>query len=127
MSLTQGSIPTGTFQSYTLLDGVTATTTSSDVPCGGAKRITFEFTRADHSAGSSAFVVEGSVDGGATFHTLALLDHAASQGRAVSVTLSANGSELHSVDLEDTVIHSIRTKVTETTDGTHTAKCVIEF
>src|SRR5688572_3472226 len=46
----------------TAIDAVTATTISSKFWVGGAKRIGFLFRRANHSAGSTAFSVKGSLD-----------------------------------------------------------------
>lgn len=123
----QGQSMSGAFQSYTLLNAVTATTTSSDVPCGNAKRATFEFTRADHSAGSSAFVVQGTVDGGTTWHTIDIFPSTGTKTRATGATLSSNTTVLYGADLEFVGVQAIRVTVTETTDGTHTAKMFLEF
>lgn len=121
----------GIVREVTALDGVTATTTSDPISVVGAKKLTLLMTRANHSSGSSAFSVTGSVDG-TTFVTLNKLitnvtnTNAQTKIRAASVTLSANGSELAGIDIEDMGLHSIKVTVTETTDGTHSAKVLIE-
>lgn len=126
MSKIAGTYQEGVFQAVTLLNAVTATTTSSSVPVAGAKAIVMQYTRANHSSGSSAFTVEGTIDG-TTWLNLEQLAHDGSKTRAITVTLSANGSALHSIDLENTSVLEVRCKVTETTDGTHTAKALITF
>ena len=95
------------------------------------------FTRADHSSGSSQFEVLGSVDG-TTFAAVMLVKTIAADAgtgtagedigytRALSTTLSANGSEVWAVDLKYHNYKQLKVKVTETTDGTHTAKVLIE-
>lgn len=117
----------GTILEVTLLNAVTATTNGPAIGVRGADRITVEFTRADHSAGSSAFKVQGSIDSGTTWHDLDIIAHDGSRTRAQSDTLSANGSAVHDVDVSTGVFTHIRGVVTETTDGTHTAKAIIKF
>jgi len=121
----------------TPLNAVTATTTSSAVNTENANKITCLFTRANHSSGSSAFSVLGSVDG-TTFEAIMLVKIIASDAgagtagedigytRALSATLGADGSENWGVDIKHTCFKEIKVKVTETTDGTHTAKVLIE-
>ncbi len=116
---------------YKALDAVTATTTSSVIPTEGAKKITLLLTRADHSSGSSAFSVDGSVDG-VTFVTLNSMiedltnTNAQDYTRTASVTLSANGSKIAAVDLAVNSLKAIKVTVTETTDGTHSALVAVE-
>ena len=122
----------------TVLNGVTATTTSSAIPITNVKKLTMLFTRADHSAGSSKFEVLGSVDG-TTYQAVMMIQNIAADAgagtsgedigytRALSTTLSANGSETWALDLKYFNYKDIKIKVTETTDGTHTAKLIMEY
>lgn len=112
------------------LDAVTATTISSNINIEGATRITLMFTRANHSSGSSAFDVDVSVDG-VTFVDFNKLisnvtnTNAQNLTRVGSVTLSSNTTEVYTMDLGQDVYKYMRVTVTETTDGTHTAKALI--
>lgn len=139
MAKTNGSIARGSWNIYTPINAVTATTTSSSIPVAGAKRITCEFTRADHSSGSTAFTVEFSFDDSTwTQHNMLVQNLARDAGvgtagqdigttAASSVTLSSDTTELWSVDLEHFVAPYMRVVATETTDGTHTAKVMVEY
>lgn len=108
----------------TALDAVTATTTSAAISVKEATKISLQVTRANHSAGSSAFSVEGTVDG-TNYAPLALLDTAATQTRAASVTLGGNTTEVLSIDVQNLPLLAVKVTVTETTDGTHTAQLLI--
>jgi hypothetical protein len=122
----------------TVLNEVTATTTSSAIPITNVKKLTMLFTRADHSSGSSKFEVLGSVDG-TTYQAVMMIQNIAADAgagtsgedigytRALSTTLSANGSETWALDLKYFNYKDIKIKVTETTDGTHTAKLIMEY
>ncbi|MBX3498107.1 MAG: hypothetical protein KF889_01585 [Alphaproteobacteria bacterium] len=108
-----------------LLNAVTATTTSEAVNVEGLRRIGFQFKRANHSAGSSAFTVEGTING-ADWTALNLIvsnatnTNAQTRTRVATVTLSSDTTAL--AFLEDLVVlKAVRVKVTETTDGTHSA------
>ena len=115
----------------TALNEVTATAESNAIAVAGAKKITLAMTRANHSSGSSAFSVTGTVDG-TTYVTLNKLitnvvnANTETKVRAASVSLGANGSELAEIDMEGLALLAIKVKVTETTDGTHTAKVLIQ-
>lgn len=132
MSKLNGAVEKGTWSSYTPLNAVTATTTSSAVPIAGAKRITWAFTRADHSSGSTSFAVTVSLDG-TTFVTYnKLIDNVTNTNgqtltRVASSALSTNTTKVYSMDLEHDVYVEMKVVATETTDGTHTAKCLIEY
>ena len=107
-----------------LLNDVTATTTGTAVNVENAKKFTVVFTRTNHSSGSSAFSLLGSVDG-VTFVTLMMirnLANAISEGptRVTTETLSSNTSVMVFLD-EFVALKAIRCDVTETTDGTHRA------
>lgn len=114
-----------------LLDAVTATTTSERVNIENAEKVSLVFTRANHSAGSSAFAVEVSIDGDnwVTFSKLisnATNTNAQNKTRVASVTLSSNTSSTVAMDLENDIYRWMRVTVTETTDGTHTAKALVQ-
>jgi len=111
------------------LDAVTETTTSAEINVKYAKKIVLMLTRADHSSGSSAFTVSGSIDGGTTYVNLNILrDNATGVLTLVAnKVLSADGTALVSIDLKGTgmALDYIKVTVTETTDGTHSAKVYI--
>jgi len=113
------------FIEVTLLDAVTATTTSAAVSVEGRRRIGFQFKRANHSAGSTAFTVEGTING-TDWTALNLIvsnatnTNAQTRTRVATVTLSSNTTAL--AFLEDLVVlKAVRVVATETTDGTHSA------
>ena len=113
------------------LNAVTATTTSDPINIEDAQRITWVFTRANHSSGSSSFAVEVSLDGSTyvTFNKLisnATNTNAQTLTRVAAVALASNTSTEASMDLENSNYKWMRVTATETTDGTHTAKCLIE-
>ena len=115
-----------------LLDAVTATTTSDVFSLEGACRATFQLTRANHSAGSSAFALEVSIDGTnwVTYNKLisnVTNTNAQTLTRVASVTLSSNTSSVISMDLQHDYYKYARMTVTETTDGTHSATAYIEY
>lgn len=115
-----------------LLDAVTATTTSEVFSLEGAKRVTLQLTRANHSAGSSAFAVSVSIDGinFVTFNKLisnATNTHAQTLTRVASVSLASNTSLVVSMDLQHDYYKYAQVTVTETTDGTHSATAYIEY
>lgn len=126
MAKVNGAVAGGVFHTYTPLNAVTATTTSDPINIGGAKRVSFIFTRANHSAGSSAFSVEVSFDGTTWVAYNKLIANVANSNaqqltRQAAPTLSSNTSEIFTMDPDD-AFPLVRVKVTETTDGTHTAK-----
>lgn len=133
----------------TALNAVTATTTSSKFWVGGAKRIALHYRRANHSSGSTAFSVKGSVEpfefgigavdefgnktggGGVTMTDLNVTfnnledTNAQSEVRSTDVTLAANGDAI--VWLEPHIlVNWLEITATETTDGTHSAWIVVE-
>jgi len=113
-----------------LLDAVTVTTTSDVVNIENAEKITLVLTRADHGSGVSAFAVEVSLDG-VTYVTFNKLisnvtnTNAETKTRVASVSLASNTSSAVDLDLENSIYRFMRVTVTETTDGTHTAKALI--
>lgn len=113
------------------LNAVTATSTSEAINIEGATKITWFFTRANHSSGSSAFSVTVSVDGSTyvTFNKLisnVTNTNAQTLTRVASVSLSSDTTSEVAMDLEHSSYRWMKVTVTETTDGTHTAKCFIE-
>lgn len=127
-----GSITPGTYEVKTPINAVTATTTSEEIVIVGAKKVTFMFTRANHSSGSSTFSVDVSLDGTTYVDYNKLVTNVANANteekvRAASVALAADGSAMASMDLDHDSIYSIKITVTETTDGTHTAQVLIEY
>jgi hypothetical protein len=114
-----------------LLDAVTATTTSERVNIENAEKISLFLTRANHSAGSSAFAVEVSIDGDnwVTFSKLisnVTNTNVQNKTRVASVSLASNTTSTVDMDLENSIYRWMRLTVTETTDGTHTAKALIQ-
>lgn len=121
-----------THQIHNLLPAVTADATSNEVVVTGAKRISFWFKRSNHSSGSSAFTVEGTIDGTNWVTLNFIIEHntntnAQDYVRAASVTLSSDTDALAFLDLAHMGLYQIRVKVDETTDGTHDARALIEF
>lgn len=116
----------------TALDAVTATTVSDVINIRYAKKVTFLFRRADHSAGSSIFSIQASIDE-TTYKDDAIIipnsPNSASQTtlKVTSYTLSSNDTKHCALDLENFCYEAIKVKVTENTDGTHTCKCLVEY
>jgi len=116
----------------TALDGVTATTTSSAINIENAKKVTFLFSRTDHGSGKTVFTVTASLDG-TTFTAYNKLVANAANANTETVlraanydTGTANASAIYSMDLQYDTFKEIKVVATETTDGTHTAKVLIE-
>jgi len=115
----------------TALSAVATTTTSEAIDIRYAKKVSILLTRAAHNSGNHVFTVTGSIDGTTYVICNKLIKNIAnaiSEGltRVASVTLSANGSELVSLDLENDSFHYIKVTATKTTDGTATAIILIE-
>jgi hypothetical protein len=134
----------------TALSAVTATTTSKKFWVGGASRIGIQLRRADHSSGSSAFAVKGSLEPlesaqvktkdefnnphGGTGVTVTALNmlidnvtntNAQTLTRVNGKTLSSNGDAFLWIPPE-CLVNWLEITVTETTDGTHSAWIVVE-
>lgn len=113
------------------INAVTATTVAEPINIEDAEKVTFVLTRENHSAGSSALSVEVSLDkiNWVTFNKLisnATNTNAQTKTRVASVSLAANGSATVAMDLENDIFRWARVTVTETTDGTHTVKALIQ-
>jgi hypothetical protein len=111
---------------------VTATTTFPVVNIENAEKVTLMFTRANHSAGSTEFTVEGSIDGTTYVALNTIVDNVTNTNsqtltRVASVSLASNTSKLYALDLENFNYKLIRVTATETTDGSHSYKALIEF
>lgn len=109
------------------ISAVTSTTTSDPINIENAHRVTFEFTRANHSAGSSAFAITVSVDGINYITFNKLIDNvtntnAQQKTRVAGATLSSNTSKVYSMDLENDSYRFMKITATITTDGDATAK-----
>lgn len=116
----------------TALSAVTDTATSEAIDVKYAEKITLLLTRANHSAGSSAFTVTGSVDGTTYVALNTLIDNVTNTNvqtltRIDTKTLSADGSALVALDLEQFGYSFIKVTVTEATDGTHSAVVLVEY
>lgn len=112
----------------TALNAVTQTTTSEVIGIEYAEKVTILLTRANHGSGSSAFTVEGSIDGTTYIALNTLLDNATGVLTHVSSkTLSADGSALIAIDLKQFGYKSIKVIATETTDGSHSAVVYVEY
>lgn len=128
----QGSIQRDTWELKTPINAVTATTESEEIVIAGAKKITLFFTRANHTSGSTLFDVDVSLDG-TTYVDFAQLITNVINGitegkvRVASVSLSSNTTSAVSMDLDNSAFYSMKVKATETTDGTHTVKVLIEY
>ena len=129
------TITNGIVQEYTLLHAVGTTGsphTSKAIRVAGARRISFAFSRANHSSGSSVFEVEVSLDGSTYVTFNKLVQNVANTNtqeitRASSVTLSSDTTELWSMDLTYDCPLYVRVKATVNTDGDATAKMVVEY
>jgi len=114
-----------------LITAATATTVSDPVNIENAEKITLIFTRENHSAGSTAFSVEVSLDG-VTYVAFSKMisnvtnTNAQTKTRVASVSLASNTSSVVAMDLENDIYRWMRVTATETTDGTHTAKALIQ-
>ena len=124
-----GAITPDTYNVLTPLNAVTDTTTSEEIVIAGAKKVSLMLTRANHTAGSSTFTVEVSLDGTTYVAYNKLISNvtntnAQTKTRVASVALSSNTSSTVSMDLENDAFYSMKITVTEATDGTHTAQCL---
>lgn len=122
-----------TNKKVTAIDAVTATTTSGAINVQGARALGFLFKRANHTAGSTAFTVEGTIDGGSNWFALNVIlknvtnTNAQTLTRVASVSLASNTAEYCSINLQDFPLEQIRVTATETTDGTHTALVYVKY
>ena len=114
--------------SVKVLDEVTATTTATTIPeIEDATKLMIVVQRADHSSGSSAFSAEVSHDGTNYVQYDRWIDNVASTNAEFPVegttkSLAGNGNDVMIMSPEDCGLYKyIKVKVTETTDGTHSA------
>jgi hypothetical protein len=113
-----------------VLDEVTATTTANPVNILGAKRVTLLCKRADHSSGSSTFTAQVGVGTDLADYSkwISNATNTNVQGltRVANLVLSANGVGFLTMSPED-IFDVIKVKVTEDTDGTHSAWLIVDY
>ncbi len=114
------------------LNAVTATTTSEPVNIENAAKVTLEFTRANHSAGSSSFAVSVSLDGVNYVTYNKLIDNVTNTNvqtltRVAAASLASDTSKHYTMDLSQEAFRWMKVTVTETTDGTHTCKALVIY
>lgn len=108
---------------------VTVTTVSSIMALDACNRVGIQFIRANHTAGSSTFIVEVSNDG-VNFVTFnKLIDNVANTNaqqltRVGSVALSSNTSKVYDMDLSAGTYRFMRITATIATDGD--AQAIVE-
>jgi hypothetical protein len=115
----------------TALNAVEDDTTSDPISIEGAKKVTFLFTRTNHSSGNAVYSVEASVDGITYVTCNKLIDNLTNSNtqnvtRVASKTLSSNTSAVLSLDLRDDAFRYVKVEADITTDGKATAKVLIE-
>lgn len=113
------------YSTQTLLNAVTATTTSSAFEVGSATGISLQFIASAISSGNGVFTVEVSNDGTNWIAYNRLVSNATNTNaqtdtRVASVTLSSNTNAFAFIPASD-AFKFIRTVVTRTTDGTYSA------
>lgn len=117
----------------TALNAVSDTTTSNAIEIVGAKKVTILGQRANNGTGTSTFSVLVSIDGTNFVAYNRLITNVANTNaqthvRAASFAIvNSNGYEFASLDLEQETFSHIQVKVTETTDGTHSAFVRIQY
>jgi len=124
-----------TIRKIVALNGVTATTTSDKIFVGGAKRVGVLLRRANHSSGSTAFTIKGSMDYEEVTPVMTALNvfidnvtntNGQNLTRVAGKTLSADGDAFLWLD-SNCLINYIEITATETTDGTHSACVLAEY
>jgi len=78
------------------------------------------------------FDVDVSIDGETYVDYAKLITNVANTNvqdltRVASVSLAANGTSMASMDLQHDSFYTMKAKATETTDGTHTIKALIQY
>jgi len=119
-------------QLFIPINAQTATYTSDPVNIENAEKVQLEFTRANHSSGSSAFAVTVSVDGVNYVTYNKLIDNVTNTNaqaltRVASASLASDTSKHYTMDLTQDAFRFMKVTVTETTDGTHTAKALVIY
>ena len=108
-----------------------ATTTSQAINVENAEKVTLLLTRTLHSSGSTAFTVTASVDGTTFIAVNTIVDNVTNTNaqdltRVASATLSSNTSKMYALDIANFGYKEIKVVATRTTDGSATAKVLIE-
>lgn len=113
-----------------VLDGVTETTTANPINILGAEKVTLLCKRADHSAGSSTFTAKVGVGSNLADYkkwiSNAVNTNVQGLARVASLVLSADGLDFLTMSPEDS-FDTIEVKVTEATDGTHSAWLIVDY
>lgn len=129
------SLEMGTLRVVELYKGTTTSATSGPINISGAKKVTFEVVRAEHSSGNSEFFVYVSgrnADVKNDYRISPHVRHFANSGLglehgiATSTTLAANGTTTISMDLLYNTFSSAKCSVAETTDGQHSCSVWVE-
>ena len=120
---------------YTVLDGVTATTTSSKYYVGGHGRVGIRMKRAAHGSGTSTFSIKSSLEDESTVTPTMTavnmwIDNVTNTNgetltRVNAKTLAANGEGFLWLD-PSAMVTWLEITVTESSDGTHSAWIVYE-
>lgn len=113
---------------YTVLDGVTTTTTSAAYSTANRQLKSVQFTAASVTSGNGVFLVTVSNDGTNFVTYNRLTDNVTNTNgqtdtRVGSVTLSANGTKIYFFPVGD-YFQYVKVGVTRTTDGTYSATLV---
>lgn len=132
MAVKNGGVSPGTWLLKTLIDDSSAAAPNTTFPIAGAKKVTFIFTRSDHSSGNHVFDVDVSLDGTTFVDFNKLVDNVANTNsqqltRVASSTLSSATSKVYSMDLQHDVYQEAKVTATRTTDGSATVKVIIEY
>jgi len=123
---------TGSTNSVVVLDGISATTTSSSINIDGADRVTLDFTVAGVTGtgnATSTFAVTVSNDDTnyVTFNKLVdnvVNTNAQDITRVASVAMDSNSTKLYSLDLQHN--NFMFMKVTDTITGTTTSSVTVK-
>lgn len=121
-----------TVRNFTPINAVTASVTATNAikyKIERAQAVVFEFKRANHGSGQSDFKVDVSTDGTNWVQYNKLIKMQTNTNgetlvRSGTVNFSGNGTEIYTMSPEDAFAY-VRVYVTETADGTHTARITI--
>lgn len=114
------------------INAVTATTTSNPIPVDKAEKATFVLKRASHTAGSSTFTIQGTIDGDNyialnSFITDVTNTNVQNLTRVASVALSSNTSQIVSLDLKNLALKFVKVVATLATDGNASVSALVEL
>jgi len=113
-----------------VIDNATETTTANPVSILGAEKVTLLCKRADHGSGSSTFTAQVGVGANLADYkrwiSNATNTNAQGIARVANLVLSSNSVDFLTMSPEDSFEHIV-VKVTEATDGTHSAWLIIDY